>query len=60
MKSKLKSSTLKDLVRSLQTLISVTKLCDADCAVHEYLFYVLLDECLCASECVNIPTELRK
>ena len=60
MKSKLKSGTLKDLVRSLRTSISVTKLCDADCAVRGYLLYVLLDACLRASERVNVPAELRK
>ena len=59
-KSKLKSGTLKDLVRSLRASISVTKLCDADRAVREYVLYVLLDACLHASKCMNIPEELRK
>ena len=59
-KSKLCTGTLKDLVRSLRTSISVTKLCDADKAVREYLLYVLLDACLRASERVNVPVDLRK
>ena len=59
-KSKLRTGTLKDLVRSLQMSISVMKLCDADKAVREYLLYVLLDACLRASERVNVPVDLRK
>ena len=59
-KSKLRTATLKDLVRSLRTSISVTKLCDADKVVREYLLYVLLDACLHAGERVNVPVDLRK
>ena len=44
-KKKLKIGTLKDLVRSFRTSISVTKLCDADRAVREYLLYVVLAAC---------------
>ena len=59
-KQKLRTGTLKDLVRSLRTSISVTKLCDADRYVREYLLYVLLDACWRTSERVNVPAALRK
>ena len=60
MKQKLRTGTLKDLVRSLRTSVSVTKLCDTDRYVCEYLLYVLLDACWRASEWVNVPAALRK
>ena len=59
-KAKLRTGTLKDLVRSLRTSISVIKLCDSDKAVREYLLYVLLDACVRANERVNVPVDLRK
>ena len=59
-KQKLQTGTLKDLVRSLRTSISVTKLCNANRYMREYLLYVLLDACWRASERVNVPAALRK
>ena len=59
-KSKIRTGTLQDLVRSLRTSISVTKLCDADKGVREYLLYILLDACLRAGKRVNVPVDLRK
>ena len=59
-KQKLKTGTLKDLVRSFHTSISVTKLCDADKVVREYLLYVLLDVYGRASERVHMPSDLHR
>ena len=59
-KQKLRTRSLKDLIRSLRTSISITKLCDADRYVREYLLYVLLDACWQASERVNVPGALQK
>ena len=60
MKAKLRAGTLKDLVRSLRMSISVTKLCDANKVVREYLIYVLLDACIRASERANVMVDLQK
>ena len=59
-KQKLKTGTLKDLVCSFRTSISVTKLCDNYKVVREYLLYVLLDACWRASERVHMPSDLRR
>ena len=40
---KLKTGTVKDVVRSFQTAIPLTKLCTANQLIREYLMYMLLD-----------------
>ena len=51
---KLKSRMLKDLVRSFQTLVSISKLFNTDQSIWEYSLYVLLDSCWWAQKRVNI------
>ena len=60
LQKKLRTGTVKDLLRSFKTSVPVTKLIAVDPAVREYLLYVILSLATAMNERIHLPPNHRR